>query len=380
MNGIRCCLSTLILISACHSNQSSEAVPAREPASSYARYATGFEVDDYADFKVLQVYNPWQNSQGVRFSYVLTSDPALVPDSLAPLTVIKTPVRRVITLSTTHVAMIAQLGEDLSIKGVSGTDLIYNETLRRRIAHGEIVDVGYDQGLSYESIVGLEPDVLFMYGVEGSVMASSQKLADLQVPVVFCGDYLEAHPLGKAEWIRFFSLFYEKEQEAEVFFDEIDSLYTSYKSLAGSVDHKPLVLTGLPWKDTWYMAGGESFAARLIKDAGGHYLWADHASSQAVPMDLESVYARAVNADLWINPGAASSLSDLRGFDERFAALKVLQSGGVFNNNARLNPSGGNDYWESGAVRPDLVLKDLIRVFHPDLLTDHRLIYYRQLK
>ena len=276
--------------------------------------------------------------------------------------------------------MIAQLGEGLSIKGVSGTGFIYNENLRQRIDGGEILDVGYDQGLSYESIVGLEPDVLFMYGVEGSVMASSQKLAELKVPVVFCGDYLEAHPLGKAEWIRFFSLFYEKDVEAGHFYKKIDSLYTANQALAGTVDNKPLVLTGLPWKDSWYIAGGDSFAARLIEDAGGQYLWADHPSSQAVPMDLESVYSRAVNANIWINPGAASSLQDLRGFDQRFEELEVLQHVRVFNNNARVNPSGGNDYWESGAVRPDLVLKDLITVFHPDLLTDHRFIYYRQLK
>jgi len=128
------------------------------------------------------------------------------------------------------------------------------------------------------------------------------------------------------------------------------------------------------------MAGGKSFASRFIADAGGHYLWADHPSSQAVPMDLESVYARAVNAEIWINPGAASSLKDIRDFDERFEDLGVVQSGRIYNNSARINASGGNDYWESGAVRPDLVLYDLIKVFHPDLLTDHRFIYYRQLK
>ena len=122
------------------------------------------------------------------------------------------------------------------------------------------------------------------------------------------------------------------------------------------------------------------YTNRFIADAGGAYLWADHPSSQAVPMDLESVYARAVNAEIWINPGAAASLDNLRDFDPRLKNLKVVRSGRVYNNNARMNESGGNDYWESGAVRPDLVLHDLIKVFHPDLMTDHPFIYYRQLK
>ena len=128
------------------------------------------------------------------------------------------------------------------------------------------------------------------------------------------------------------------------------------------------------------MAGGKSFAARLIEDAGADYLWSDNSSTQAIPLDLESVYLRAVDADVWINPGAAVSLEDIGRLDERFLDLRVVRQGQVFNNNLRTNAAGGNDYWESGTVRPDLVLADLIRVFHPDLMADHRLVYYRQLK
>jgi iron complex transport system substrate-binding protein len=276
--------------------------------------------------------------------------------------------------------MINVLKKEASIKGVSGTGFIYNPSLRTRIEAGEIKEVGYDQGLNYETIVGLQPDVLFMYGVDGSVLATSQKLKELKVPVVFCGDYLEPHPLGKAEWIRFLSLFYELEERADHFFMEIDSLYSAYKTLTKPIIERPQILTGLPWKDTWYMAGGESFAARLIEDAGGAYLWADNSSSEAIPMDLESVYSKAVTADIWINPGAANTLDELRHFDQRFSELGVIQNAQIFNNNNRLNSTGGNDYWESGSVRPDLVLADLIQLFHPDLLADHHLFYYRPLK
>jgi len=211
-------------------------------------------------------------------------------------------------------------------------------------------------------------------------VATLEKLTELGVPVVFCGEYLEAHPLGKAEWIRFFSLFYNLEEEADAFFQNIDSSYNHLAKLASGVEEKPGVITGLPWKDTWHMAGGKSFAARLIEDAGGDFLWSDNKSTQAIPLDLESVYLRAVNAGVWINPGAASSLDDIGKLDERFMDLRVVQEGKVYNNNLRTSPAGGNDYWESGTVRPDLVLADLISVFHPDLMADHRFVYYRQLK
>ena len=256
--------------------------------------------------------------------------------------------------------MIEQLGSAESIVGLSGTDFIYSSAIRVRIESGTVKDVGYGQGLDFETIVKLKPDVLFLYGVEGNVMTTLEKLTVLGIPAVFCGEYLETHPLGKAEWIRFFSLFYDKEEQSEHFFRQIDSAYNALSEMVSGVLPKPVVLNGLPWKDTWYMAGGKSFAAQLMKDAGGDYLWSDHPSAQAVPLDLESVYMRAVNADIWINPGAAGSLTDILLLDERLGDLDVVKKGHVFNNNARSSPAGGNDYWESGTVRPDLVLADLI--------------------
>jgi len=351
-----------------------------QTGNSSARYALGFEVFDHGDFKLLTVYDPWQNSRNVTFSYVLAEQEHLIPDSLKAFPFIKTPVSRVITLSTTHVAMIDQLGKSETIKGVSGSGFIYNRRVRELINAGEVRDVGYDQGLNYETIVSLDPDVLFMYGVESSVRTTSDKLEELGVSVVYCGEYLETHPLGKAEWIRFFSQFYNMEEQADQFFNRVDSTYQSLVELAAHQADKPTVLTGLPWKDTWYMAGGESFAARLIGDAGGIFLWNDNQSTQAIPLDLESVYARAVGADIWINPGAANTLHELNRFDQRFQEIPVLRAGMVYNNNARMSDKGGNDYWESGTIHPDLVLADLITVFHPDLLTDHRFIYYRKLK
>jgi len=346
----------------------------------FTRYASGFRVRDQGSYTVIEVTDPWQQSKGVIFSYVLTPGLELLPDSLKNIPFIRTPVKRAIALSTTHVAMIEQLGSAESIVGLSGTDFIYSSAIRARIESGVVKDVGYGQGLDFETIVRLEPDVLFLYGVEGNVMTTLEKLSDLGIPAVFCGEYLETHPLGKAEWIRFFSLFYNKEEQSERFFKQIDSAYSALSNLALEAQLKPVVLNGLPWKDTWYMAGGKSFAAQLIEDAGGNYLWSENTSTQAVPLDLESVYLRALNADIWINPGAAGSLDDILLLDERLGDLEVVKRGHVFNNNARSSPAGGNDYWESGTVRPDLVLADLIGVFHPDLLTDHRFVYYRQLK
>jgi len=378
MRFLRLLIGSLLFLSGCVSRTSSEVDS--DTGDSFTRYASGFRVEDRGDYTIVKVFNPWQQSRDVIFTYLLAHDKEIVPDTLQDIPFIKTPVKRVIALSTTHVAMIDQLGRATSIVGVSRGGYIYNSSIIERIRSGAIVDVGYGQGLDYEAIVRLDPDVIFLYGVEGNVVTTLEKLNDLGIPAVFCGEYLESHPLGKAEWIRYFSLFYENEKESDRFFTRVDSAYNTLVAMASQARPRPKVLTGLPWKDTWFMAGGKSFAARLIEDAGGDYLWSGNSSSQAVPLDLESVYLKALNADIWVNPGAATSMSDILLLDERFRDLPVVQEGRVYNNNARTSQGGGNDYWESGTVRPDLVLGDLIKVFHPGLLSEHQFVYYRKLK
>jgi iron complex transport system substrate-binding protein len=365
----------MMVLAACN-----QTIQEESPRSSSTKYASKFDVTRMGDYHVLRVFNPWQNSGEVTFTYILAKDRESVPDSLSYLPFIRVPVKRVITMSTTHVAMINELGRAESIKGASGTEFIYDPHIRKRTDDGQIREVGYNQGLNYETIISLDPDVLFFYGVQGNVVSSAEKLKDMGMQVVFCADYLENHPLGKAEWIRFFAQFYGLDHEASQLFDQVDSSYQDLVRAVSELESGPAVLTGLPWKDTWYIAGGKSFASRLISDAGGQYLWHDDSSAEATPMDLESVYSRAVNADVWINPGVAGSLEELIRFDERFGLLPVVGNGDVYNNNARMSPGGGNDYWETGTFRPDLILADLISIFHPGLFPDHSMFYYRKLK
>ena len=349
-------------------------------SSGNTKYAARFDFYPEKDYTLIRVFNPWQNSKGTNYSYVLGEKQEVLPDSLKKLPFIHTPVSRVIAMSTTHVAMIAGLGESSSIKGASGTPFIFNPDIRRRSEAGLVADVGYGQGINYEKVVSLDPDVVFLYGVEGNVTSIAEKLGELGIQVVYCAEYLEQDPLGKAEWIRFFAPFFGKEQEADVSFNRVDSSYQALKSITSRDLVKPNVMIGLPWKDTWYVAGGRSYASRLISDAGGQYLWQDNPSDEAVPMDMESVYSKAVNADVWINPGVAQSIDELIAFDERFGELEIVRQANIYNNNARMSPGGGNDYWESATLRPDLILADLISVFHPSLMRDHSMFYYRKLK
>lgn len=378
---MRALLPYLLLISllcnGCDQQKDSSQKIITGESNEYNRYADRYSVESIGEYYNVKVFNPWQKAGQSEFSYLLGNNPAAVPDSLSGIQFIKTPVEKVVLMSTTFISIIDAVDELPSIVGVSGSKYIYDQGLRKLIDEGSVKDVGYDRSLNYEMIIELDPDVLFLYGVESGVSQTINKLEDLGIPVVMCADYLEQEPLGRAEWLKFFGMFYEKYKAADEIFTGIEHRYDSIKDIASNLDHSPSVFVGLPWKDTWYIAGGQSFAAQFIKDAGGAYVWEDLRTTEAEPHDLESVYSKIMDADIWINAGVAESLKTILDHDTRFMNLKAMEEGMVFNNNLRTNSSGGNDYWESGIIHPDKILDDLVNIFHKG---NDSLHYYKRLR
>jgi hypothetical protein len=152
-------------------------------------------------------------------------------------------------------------------------------------------------------------------------------------------------------------------------------------AIAQKAQNQPTVITGFHRNGTWNIPGGNSYVAKLLKDAGANYFGADNAESGSIPLSFEAVYDRALNAQVWLNGSQDwTRLQDVASTDERYTKLSAFQSGRVFNNNARVNEFGGNDYWQSGTISPHLVLSDLVKILHPELLPKHQLIYYQPLK
>ena len=343
-------------------------------------YAVTFDIRKHEGFHLVEITKPWQNSGNEKFSYVLAGHGKSVPDTLSHLDIIRTPVESVICFSTTHIGFISALQKTESIKGVSGKDFCCDTDVRRNIEEGLVYDVGYPPAINYETILKINPDVVFLYGLESSVTGIIKRLSAAGISSLIVSDYLETHPLGKAEWIKFFASLFELEDRGDSIFNKVAENYNALINIAGTAQNKPKVLTGLPWKETWFMAGGRSFTARFIEDAGGDYLYKENPSDEFIPLSLESVYNTSANADIWINCGTAVSLNDLLSRDKRFNIVRAIQQGRVYNNNARMNNTGGNDFWESGTVRADIILKDLISIFHPGIIGDHELVYYRRME
>lgn len=344
------------------------------------KYASGFDIEYYGKQTLLTVRNPWQQASDVKFKYALVSKSDSLNHKLTGYEITKTPVKRVICLSTTHIGFIDFLGMKESIVGISGKKYITDDFINNRVRTGEIKDIGYDESLNYELILELKPDIVFAYGVTGAIASYINKLKELDINTVLVGEYLEETPLAKMEWIKFIAEFYEMGDKAVTSFDSVSNNYNRLVNLAKNVSVKPRILLGLPWRGTWYISGANSYIARLIKDAGGDYLWSDLNYKDSQPLNLESVFEKAFNAEFWLNTGDVNYISDIIKVDERFRELPPLKEGKVFNNNNKINKFGGNAYYSTGVVEPDIVLSDIIYILHPEILPDHTLEYYKQIK
>jgi len=348
-----------------------------EPAVTACR----FRIETTGDINTVKILNPWQDTESTELIYYLLPREMMLPDSLRGRTVIRVPIDRVVCMSTTHLAMLKALDATETVVGISGTDLVYDPEIRRAIESGVIPDVGYENNLDKELIVSLSPDLLLAYGVSPASAEYLRKLAEMGVTVMFDADYLEEHPLARCEWLRVFGLLTGKTEMADSIIGAVSRSYTELAdSLKRMITYRPLVLLGAPWEDVWYVPPSNSFAARLVEDAGGSYLFGDLVTPNAVPFSTESVFRRATEAEVWLNPGSAISLGDIRQSDYRLAQLPVFESGRVCNNNARANRAGGNDYWESAVIHPDIILRDIASLLHPELFPGYSPVYYRILQ
>ncbi len=333
------------------------------------------------DYTRITVSSPWQNSRGMQHTWYLIPHGGTIPEGTSEAQVIFVPVRRIVCMSTTHVAMMRALEADTLIAAISGSSLIYDPVVRTAVSSGRIRDVGYEANLDKELIISMAPDLVMAYGIAGPVTGSMARLTETGVKVFYNSEHMETHPLARCEWIRLFGLLTGKEAMADSIVEAVSSRYHELTAMVReSIEARPVVLMGAPWEDVWYISPADSYTGRLIADAGGEYLYSDLKGPGPAPMSVESVFRRAAEAEIWINPGDADRLADIAAADHRLAALPLFSSGRVWNNRQRITPEGGNDYWESAVVRPDRLLGDLISIIHPELMPGYEQYYYRRLQ
>jgi iron complex transport system substrate-binding protein len=343
-------------------------------------YAKRFNIIHGTPYSQLIITNPWQGAGGVVQKLALVRKEDRNQVNTDPALTITIPVKKVICMSTTHLAMISALHEEVTVKGFSGNDFIYDPEFCSMAEAGLISDVGYEDNLNKELILNINPDLIIAYGVGSESAGYVSRLRELGIKVLFDADYLEEDPLGKSEWIKVFGALFSKEKMADSIFRSLEGRYRNIKTIVGRETKKsPKVLLGMPFRDTWYISPGNSYISRLVSDAGGDYLWNGTRSSFSMPESIESVYFKALGADYWLNPGTVSSAAEIPAIDSRLSSLPAFRENHIYNNNKRINSKGGNDYWESGCLNPDIILMDMASIFHPELFPRHELFYYQRI-
>ena len=341
-------------------------------------YASGFNIKgaEGKESVLLTITNPWQGAEGVETQLFIARDGEEAPADFEGQ-VLEGNAGRIVCMSSTHIAMLDAIGETGRAVGVSGIDYISNEYVAAN--RDRIGDVGYEGNIDYERLLSLDPDLVLLYGVNGA-SSMEPKLRELGIPFMYVGDYLEESPLGKAEWLVALAEVAGKRGEGEQVFAEIPVRYNALKQrVADTALDAPSVMLNTPYGDSWFMPSTESYAVRLIADAGGHYIYQKNTGNASAPIDLEEAYLLASQADMWLHTGMANTLAELKAACPKFADTRCFRNGYVYNNNARTNAAGGNDYYESAVVNPDLVLRDLVKIFHPELV-EEEFVYYKRLK
>jgi iron complex transport system substrate-binding protein len=343
--------------------------------------AEGFAVEYHNNYKVVTVKTPWQGAEQP-LKYVLvqcgTPAPKDVTDATATINV---PVKTIVAMSTSFFPHFVTQG--VVDRLVAVDSILYTSTpdILKRFDDKKMVEIGggsSGQDVNIEKLVDLNPDLVMTQRFDASDK-SYPSIQEAGLPIVINADFLDTSPLGVAEWGKYISLYFNTEGVAEEAFKGVESRYHDLAKKVGDAKEKPTVFAGTPYQGTWFMPGGKSYLATLIKDAGGAYLWADDPSTGSLSLSFENVYDKAADADYWVNVIFWNTLDDAKAADERFVDFNAYKQGNIYSNNARANGNGGSDYYESGYANPDVILADLAKIFHPDMLPDHDLYYYQRL-
>lgn len=349
------------------------------PAKASITQTEGFSIEYHDTYKLLTVKTPAPGATAA-LTYVLVQCGTEPPAGFEPAQIITVPVKRVVAMSTTYLSVLDDLGLLDRLVGVDDATYTYNQKVIELFAAGKLKAIGSGAGLNLEAAIELKPDLIITFGSGSTDFDSHPKLLEAGLKVVLNAEWLDTSPLGRAEWGKFIAVFFNQEAAAETWFTEIADGYAKVKAIASKAGSPPKLAYGTPYQGTWYLPGGASFAAQLIRDAGATYPYAADTSTASLPLSFEEAYSTTRDAAYWINLPFVPDLAALLAQDRRFADFDAYKKGAVWNNDLRSNAAGGSDYYESAVVRPDLVLADLVAIVHPDKMPGHEFYYYRQLK
>lgn len=346
--------------------------------------AARFSVEYFKHYKVVSVSDAFEGAPEFRYVLAQCGTPMPPADGFATGTqFIEVPTGRVVTLSTTQLPALSQLDLLGHLVAVDSGFYISTPRIAEMIAAGDVAEVGFGAEINIEKVLELEPDLVMSYGFNPATDAHPV-LLEAGVFTALDASWRELSPLGRAEWLKFSALFYNQEERANDVYAGIHREYEAMRMLAAELSEaerpKILINSFLGYADAWFIPGEDTYVGQLIRDAGGALLLAQEGSAASAGLSFEVVYDGGLSADIWlVETFGVNSGTDLIALDSRFGDFAAFQSGDVWNNNRDENVNGGNNYYEWGVTNPQLVLADLLAIFHPEMLPEHEFAFYQRL-
>lgn len=341
-------------------------------------YASGYTISRGNDFWELEVTQAWSGADRV-FKYLVLEENAKKPAGNFDA-IIQLPVEKIIMTSTTHIPHLDMLNANEKLIGFPNLNLISSDKTWIQIDAGKVEDLGAGPSANTEMVIDLAPDWI-MISTLGDDLKYLDLLAQAEIPAVINGEYVEQHPLGRAEWIKFTGVLLGKYEEANLAFEQVEKDYLEAEKLSDAIidSLRPTVLSGVLYQDIWYAPGSESWGAKILQNAGGNYIFSDQKGTGSAQLNYEFVLENALQADFWIGSADFPDLQTMGNAEPRYKTFKAFKSGNVFSYTQKRGRAGGLEYFELGYMRPDLILKDLIKILHPNLLPGYELYFYQQL-
>ena len=371
-------LLILVVISCKNETKNTTEINSQYTSQVALKYAKGFEINNFEGYKVITLKNPWPGTTKT-FKYALVEKNASLPDPKSFDAIVEIPIKRIVVTSTTHIPSIEMLDVNEALVGFPNLNYISSEKTRQRITDQQITELGKNEDINTEILIDLKPDAVIGFAVDGS-NSTFTTIEQTGIPVLFNSDWTENSPLGKAEWIKFFGALFSKEKEADSIFNTIETEYLLAKEIAFEAKKTPTVISGAMYKDVWYMPQGESWGANFIADANGDYLWKDEKGMGSLSLSVESVLEKGSDAEFWIGPGQFTTLEEIKSASPAYTKFKAYKTGNMYTYSLKKGKTGGVIYFELAPNRPDLVLKDLIKILHPELYPEHKLYFFDKLK
>ena len=290
----------------------------------------------------------------------------------------KLPFKKVVVLTTSQLGYISALGEEERISGIAGAQYVYSEKIRNLIQENKIQTVGTDQKYNLEKILALKADAV-LTNYMPNLADTYEIFRKNGINVIFLDEYLEEKPLEKTAYIKLFGKLFGVEKKAEKIYQEIETNYLTLKNQAAKAGNSPAVLSGEMYGNHWFLAGGKTFAAQYFKDAGADYILKNNQDEKSVSMSFEEIFSKSQSVQYWVNLSNYATKKELLNKNPAYGKLRVFREGKIFAMNNR-QKGDANDYFESGAVRTDLVLRDYIKIFHPEFFPNDTLVYMKELK